>query len=211
MNTNNRKFPSPGGGALLILLLCAPLLSGCAFYGGGVSGYVYEWVDQSKPPREENIKPVPDAYVVAIWGGTVPRPIDATSTCLNVKLGKTDANGHYDIPGWFRFPRFYPVFMDKVATREYKHGYEYKEWLTSGQFNLVPSTQTPDERINFLRRAASFYCEEIGEDLHRELAPLYRAIFDEAQSLKGVSPTERYVIDGLRDRIAEGQTGQKSK
>lgn len=210
MKKTSRQISKHHFGTLIAVLLCAPLLPGCAFYRSGVSGYVYEWVDPSKQPTQDNLKPVADAYVVAKWSGTVPTPVaHATSNCLHVALARTDSTGRYEIPGWFRFPKFYPVFVNKPSINEYKPGYVNKEWLSSMQFNLVPSTQTPDERIESLYRTASYYCEEIGDDLHRTLLPLYKALLEEAQSLKGVSPTQRYVIDGLRNRIADGQAGQE--
>lgn len=217
MGANLQQFFNRNLGALLALLFCAPLLPGCAFYGGGVSGYVYEWVDQSKPPTKDNLKPVPDAYVVATWSGTVPTPIaHATSTCLNVKLGKTDAAGRYEISGWFRFPHLYPVFMNEAGVSEYKPGYEHKDWVVNGlgtaQFNLVPSTQTPDQRLEFIDDIIDFYCREMGNDLYRELLPMYKTALQEVQSVRGASPNLRLrTIQGIQEFISRGESGQVSK
>ena len=187
---------------LAVTISVSILVSGCGFHGSNVSGYVYEWVDQSKPLSMDNLKPVNNAYVVAIWTGTIPRPIDAGSTCLNVKLGKTDENGYYQIPGWYRIPRFYPVLMNEVAIRKYKSGYKQKEWTHF----LVPAMQTADDRIRYIDSIVSIPCQEIGNDLYRELLPLYEAALQEAQSLKGVSPELRLSgIRGIQHLISKGK------
>lgn len=174
-------------GVLLALLLCAPLLPGCAFHGDGVTGHVYEIIDPNKPGVGDNIRPLADAYVVASWDGTIPTPAHASGVCLAVKMVRSDANGQYRIPGWLKLPKLYPVWdMRRGGIYAYKGGYEGKDpgtYPPDNEMYFAKSTAPPNVRLDFLLGVVSRTCSDREDEETKELSLLYKAVYEEAKTL----------------------------
>ena len=195
--TSKRNF-----GALLALVFCMPLLPGCAFHGDGVSGHVYEIIDPNKPVEGENIRPLADAYVVAIWDGTVPLPASATSVCLAITLVRSDANGQFHVPGWFKFPKLYPVTEVRQPNGfAHKAGFE-RIFPTSNSSAydryMKKSTESPELRLRYLARTISRICSDRESEEARMLAPLYTTVYEEAKLLPATSGSARGDFDQIK-------------
>lgn len=170
-----------------------PLISGCAFHGDGVTGHVYEIIDPNKPGVGDNIRPLADAYVVAIWDGTVPLPASAGSVCLAITLVRSDANGQYRVPGWFKFPKLYPVTeVRQPSGFAHKGGFEriFPESNPSAYDRyMVKSTAPPNVRLDYLRGTISRMCSDREDEETKALSPLYKSVYEEAKTLPVTSDT----------------------
>lgn len=193
MKKRSRQISKHNLGALLALLLCAPQLPGCAFHSDGVTGHVYEIIDPNKPGVGDNIRPLADAYIVAIWDGTVPLPATSGSVCLAIKLVRSDANGQYRVPGWFKFPKLYPVTEVRDANVfAHKGGFEriFPESNPSAyELYMVKATAPPDVRLVYLSRTISRMCGDREAESTKALSPLFKAVYEEAKTLPVTSDT----------------------
>jgi hypothetical protein len=110
---------------ILGVLICTCIVA-CGYRGGSAQGRVLEVENPSAHPSEWTKLPVPDADVTVFWYGDVlDNPVHANSVCLGHASGKTDEQGWYDIPGWWRRPTLKPIASVRTVAHVYKEGYTF--------------------------------------------------------------------------------------
>ena len=161
---------------LLIGLTMVPLTA-CArsLSGDTIEGKVLEQVTN---------KPIPGAIVVARWEGHVGY---TGTVCYHVESAITDERGVYRTAAWKGPSPYGDINYRRQNILAYKLGYEWSTVLPKDPLvlqYLKPFTGTRGERFQYLfhigQSIAACRSPEAGQ---RNLAPLYRALYEEAKSL----------------------------
>lgn len=172
------------------------MLSSCTLNGCSISGRVLEVGTEI---------PVVDAIVVVTWDGSISAIVDSKTVCVHVESTKTDAEGRYKVPGWFKRSSVGWVTNVGPIVDVYKAGYEQPKF---GQENvhLERSTSSPQQRLADLQRK-SFAIRRCSspEANGRELIPLFRAFHDEARVLARTGQDEK-IVNGLWLEIQNVET-----
>jgi hypothetical protein len=147
--------------------------------------------------------PLEGVFIIVQWENTGGGLIDARTTCGNLFITQTDAQGRYHVPAYL--PAISP-FVDRYVTA-YKIGYESaipKRSMSLDEYDRyvrdIPMrvyTGTGDERIN--QYLSTGYLRTCGPDkleTFRKLHPLFRAIDQEIRTLE-VSPEKREKQEGM--------------
>jgi hypothetical protein len=110
---------------ILGLLICTCIVA-CGYHGGSARGRVLEVQNPSSHPSEWTKRPVADADVTVFWyGGVLDNTVHVSSVCLGHATGKTDNQGWYDVPGWWRRPKLKPIARVRTVAHVYKEGYTF--------------------------------------------------------------------------------------
>lgn len=199
-------------------ILFVTALSGCSSFGGGVKGDVREVVYTDGSHGERKEIPASNSFVLVEWSGIVPRPVDATSVCLHASIVATDANGHFEVPGWVAFPKPYFVYGVGHVTRVYKPGFEitgFDEWGEKGTITLVRSSKSAVERLNVLDDLARYpFCSERNDNIDASrqiLHDYYQAIYDEVIHLNASTTFwTKGLPDFLENKLSLGRKSTPS-
>jgi hypothetical protein len=142
---------------------------------------------------DETGKPMTGVFVIAEWSHYGSDGVGSRTTCPHLEVVQTDAQGRYHIPAWV------PGVLPNVHRAVYAYMAGYKEIAKSARPNILTDeevalnekkkvmrayTGTGDERIDSYVHFG--YLRGCGprEDRVRKLVPLYRAIHEEAETLK---------------------------
>ena len=146
--------------------------------------------------------PLEGVFIIVQWQNTGGGLVDARTTCPNLHITQTDAQGRYHVPAYL--PAISP-FVDRYVTA-YKIGYEsarpkrdmpneeYERYVRDMPMRVY--TGTGDERIRQYNYTG--YLEACGPDrldTYLKLLPLNQAIDQEARTLK-VSPEGQRDLEG---------------
>lgn len=193
----------------LALVVLSAALSACAPTGRSVQGQVFEVANPSAPRAEWRRVPSEGAFVIVTWRGTIPQPAHAGSVCLHSAIGRTDAQGRFDVPGWWAMPKLYPVIRDEPAVTVYKPGFDtvpdYRAPKLDVERMLVRTTQAPGERVTRLAILAGLGCRD---DMQKEALSgpegleqaYYRALYLEALPLEPKVPGNKLYFALLKER-----------
>jgi hypothetical protein len=188
------------------IFFLAAILNGCAFHDSAIRGQVVELINPQSSVFNERFKPISDAYVLASWNGyhfAFPEP---GQVCINNTLVKSDSNGFFIVPGWWHFPKLYPVFDIHQSLRVYKKGYvsygitqKYYEGDPQGLVVLVKDIRNNNLRLSYLGLLT--WVGSCNTDYVWEYDPnfdeWYKALYEEATSLS--APTDNFGRGGLSD------------
>jgi hypothetical protein len=147
--------------------------------------------------------PLEGVFVIVQWENTGGGLVDARTTCANLFITQTDAQGHYHVPAYV--PAISP-FVDRTVTA-FKIGYEsaiprrampteeYERYVRDMPMRAYSGTG--DDRINqYLYTGYLRTCGPDKLETFKKLHPLFRAIDQEMQTLK-VSPEKREKQEGM--------------
>ena len=160
--------------------------------------------------------PSADAYVIVHWQGTIPRLGHAESVCLHAAIGKTDAQGRFEVSGSWAAPKGFPVFRRDPAVMVHKPGFDQQSGFRGGsapvERTLVRTKLDAEQRVVLLSMIAESGCWDHDtiriiplRDPQRVAAPFYRALYDEALTLGPLSPKSNHALATLRDRAGVPQ------
>jgi len=116
--------------------------TGCALHGESLAGVV----------SEKNL-PSANAFVIATWSGVIPRPAEGAGVCLHTTIVKTDAYGHFEVPGWFQpfsLWNIFPVINRSASIMVYKPGFESQPgagfmFQSGGSISLMKSIRKEEQ------------------------------------------------------------------
>jgi hypothetical protein len=166
---------------------------------------------------EQTHKPIPGVFVIAQWRYYGSDAYGSRTSCPHLEVVRTDDEGRYHIPAWL------PGLVSHVqrAVFAYKGGYE--EIVKSATPNVLTAaevalnekqkvmglyTGTGDERVVSYTTFGSLEGCGSAEDYTKKLIPLYRAIYEEAKTLK-VTDRNKEKLKG--DLGFFGEFGDESK
>lgn len=151
-------------------------------------------------------KPVAGAFVVTVWEGRVPNPVDSRTECYSTAIGMTDKDGRYRLPavardfGWF--------LMDKSRSDVvYAPGFELSALPESGGVTkLKRPTSTGTVRVLDQFSWIPLGC---AKDRKREFVPVLKAALQEAilHALPGDKRADME-ISGIK-RLVEKLEGER--
>jgi hypothetical protein len=193
---------------LLLAGSAIALIAACASHGSGVEGQVVEVSNPEAPASQWTRVPAADAYVIVTWTGMVAG-LHASTECLHAAIGKTDASGRFEIPGWGAAPKPYPVYRRETFVTVYKPGFD----TSSDDRNpgaavsrtLVRSRLSVEQRLERLTWFAQVGCIDRETfkprpfaDTQGITARFYRALYEEAQALGPHPPRLNHHLTTLR-------------
>lgn len=213
----NRYLPETcvGWAAPILAAGALGITAACAAHGDRVRGQVFEVVNSEAPASQWTRVPSADAYVMVHWTGSVPGP-HATSVCLHVAIGKTDARGRFDVSGRWAAPKAFLVFPSDPVVWVYKPGFdphsEFRDQSPPDVRTLVRSTLPVEQRIERLSEYAEAGCRNdetfttfpLG-DRQGVAARFYRALYEEAHALEPLPRGLNHYLATLREKAGVPQ------
>jgi hypothetical protein len=184
VGVGNRKSIVSNAATLLLLLLLGLSLPACGLSGGPIDGAVLE---------EGTNSPIPGAIVVVRWqhhqghSGTV---------CYHVESAVTDETGRFHIPRWSDPSDHRTLTNPQTSPVAYKSGFEWVR-STNNIFYVKRFTGTTQERLEILSRSAVACTDK--RDIEIKLLLLYRALYEEAQSIAHTPDERREALLHLKD------------
>ena len=152
---------------------------------------------------EKTRQPLEGVFIIVQWENTGGGLVDARTTCANLVITQTDAQGRYHVPAYL--PAISP-FVERTITA-FKIGYESaipKRDMPTAEYDRYARdmpmrvyTGTGDERI--YQYLYTGYLRACGPDklqTFKKLHPLFRAIDQEVRTLK-VSPEKQEKSEGM--------------
>jgi hypothetical protein len=187
---------------LLSLILMTPITA-CNLWGDELFGEAQQGVIFNS----DTGKPVPDAFVVAMWttsAGGIGH--DGGSLCYHVESVITNAVGEYIIPTWKKKSTFRNIKKPRVLIIAYKPGYRWPLNGSGPWSALVESHDGPKERLDYLNDVVrSVICKQAG-DSERNLLSLHKVIYKEVERV-AVSPDEDKKVMWLLKRYEQIEYG----
>jgi len=180
---------------LLLTALSLLPLSACAGLSGGpIEGRVLE---------AGTNKPIAEAIVVARWEGHLASYAHGKTVCYHVLTTTTNGEGQYRFPAWNKdITEDWQknIRPERVLIDAYKPGYRFHS-APEDRANdrvLAPFTGGRGERLEYLSSFTGMQCGS-RDNYSKQLAPLYRSIYEEARGLAVTKEERRSVSNRLRD------------
>lgn len=147
------------GRAILLLMVLAAPGAGAQ----GVRGMVFEVTNPDAPRAEWRRIPSAGAFAIVHWTGHRPAYGHYQTVCLQAAIGKTDAQGRFDIPEPPMRPRFV-LFHSDPAIAVYKPGFDTPAQLRvrgeQPEWSLVRTELTREQRAMLMDVLGSYGCRE---------------------------------------------------
>lgn len=193
----------PGCFRLALPVLLLMFVSGCALHGEGIHGTVREGDGASS-----------NAFVIAKWDGVIPRPAEGADVCLHTSITKTDADGNFELPGWWNplsLLNLVPIIKRSTGISVYKPGFESRPgdgfmFRDGGRISLARSVRTPEEQLYTL----GYYAEDgvscthgkdDAEDAQHVMRAYYEALAEEVHQLGIQSKESDRIAAILKDKL----------
>jgi hypothetical protein len=175
--------------ALLLMLSVAPVFMACA-RAATLSSPALE----GKVIEQQTQEPIAGVLVVVLWRGTIGTIGHGSTVCHHVETATTDAQGNYRIPAWQKPSPYGDIAHRHPEPTAYKPGFVFLR-SDKATIYIKPFIGSRGERLEYLKRTEQSYrpCQspEAGE---RNLLPLYRALYAEANSV-AVTKEDREIAD----------------
>jgi hypothetical protein len=137
-------------------------------------------------------------HVALIWrSGIIPSAItghNSRDICYHAAATTTDAQGHFDIPGWHKWST-YDVYLVEPIVLVYARGYSPVQQHIPGEpmrdpqehlaqrYSIRVFNGSVDERLTSLFEELANKGCDFGGESQKSLYPMLRSIYDEARTI----------------------------
>ncbi|MEP7244271.1 MAG: carboxypeptidase-like regulatory domain-containing protein [Gammaproteobacteria bacterium] len=134
---------------------------------------------------DEKGAPVGGAFIVTTWRGTAPNPFSSSEDCYSVLVTRTAADGTFKVPS--SSPDSGGLLLNRKSySSVYVPGYRSESVQPQGGMTrLRRSDEATVKRVRKLLYKIHPTC--VNPSRVRELAPIFKAMYEEALALKAAS------------------------
>ncbi len=195
---------------LLSMVLCTAFISGCAVHGESIHGSVSGGI----PPG--------NIFIIVKWEGVIPRPAEAADVCLHTSITKTDANGLFEVPGWwspFSLWNLLPIINRSTSIAVYKPGFESRPgdgfmFRNGGNIRMEWSVRTPEAQLTtlgfFVEDGVSCsHGEDDAEDTQHVMRDYYQALAEGVRQLGIQSAESERISIALKRKLYPQAVAEK--
>lgn len=154
--------------------------------------------------EKDTNEPIGGAFIIANWGGSVPRLVQRESVCYHMDIVTSDEQGEFTVPFWLE--GINTVAEEERHIRIYKAGMTPETWPNYPRglrsYYMQKDSRSRLDRLNFI---LAMYVNHRGcntdDDLETMQIQMYREVYSESVRLAGTD-AEKEVLKRIRYWIA---------